>query len=477
LSEEKRFTNKKLIAESIILVLFIGMTGILGFALVGSINDNTTLSGNYDDLYIDYLELSIDFNQLSETYLILTGEHIELENDYNALVITLTDMTAERDALVIERDGLLQDIIDLEAEIVQLKLNGTELQEIIAGLEADIEAHLLTISGLEDEIDDLQSDLDDLQLLYDNLLGDYQILFDANVELQNTYDALLIAYDYICNAIRQTILPVQLSIFAEAVRRYYMPLYLEGLFDKDYWMAFAGFCRDIILHDSFQYNVFSAVSNAFSDALVYGNDTQLLTYNTMVSVLEICDTINHWDSNYADDLIGIDAVVQDCINHIDYEYDSDITLEREYFDWDYIKFPVETAFRTMGDCEDQAILAAAYLESCGYETAIAIHHDFAHPTLGAFYHGSLLVYIEDTSAFWALYPTTSLWNVPVLEGLWCWIDTTWDVPFGSTPSWLQDYIDYGGLTTLTVTVGLCDIGGTIGTNIGENTGLTYVMPT
>ncbi|GAG55124.1 unnamed protein product, partial [marine sediment metagenome] len=26
--------------------------------------------------------------------------------------------------------------------------------------------------------------------------------------------------------------------------------------------------------------------------------------------------------------------------------------------WDYFKFPVETAFRTMGDCEDQAILDA-----------------------------------------------------------------------------------------------------------------------
>ena len=38
----------------------------------------------------------------------------------------------------------------------------------------------------------------------------------------------------------------------------------------------------------------------------------------------------------------------------------------------------------MGDCEDQAILAATYLESCGFEIAFATSHDPDHPTLGPF---------------------------------------------------------------------------------------------
>lgn len=76
LSEEKRFTNKKLTAVSIVLVLMCGVTGVLGFTLVGVLNDNTSLSGDYDDLYINYLELSIDFNTLNDRYFILTGENI-----------------------------------------------------------------------------------------------------------------------------------------------------------------------------------------------------------------------------------------------------------------------------------------------------------------------------------------------------------------------------------------------------------------
>ena len=457
MSEEKRFTNKKLIAVSIVLVLMCGTTGVLGFTLVGVLNDNTTLSGNYDELYIDYLELSIDFNTLDNQYFILTGEHIELENDYNALVITLTDMTAERDALVIERDGLLQDIIDLEAEIAQLKLNGTELQEII--------------SGLEDEIDGLQSELDALQLQYDNLLGDYQILYDANIALQNTYDALLLAYDYICNTIKQSILPVQYSIFAEAVRRYYMPIYLtDNLTAKEWYMGYAEFCRDMVLHDSEQYNAFSVVSNAFSDALTYGSNTMYLADYIMKYTFDYCDTINFWE---LDELSGLDEltiihnVVQDCINNIDYEYDSNITIGQEDPTWDYPKFPVETAFRTLGDCEDQAILCAAYLESCGIETAINIFHDPAHPTLGAFYHGTLMVHIEDTEAFYSMFPDGSLWAFAEIDPYyppdftWCFLDPTWDVPFGSIPLWLQDYMDLGEITEDVVSDAICDINGGI----------------
>lgn len=181
-----------------------------------------------------------------------------------------------------------------------------------------------------------------------------------------------------------------------------------------------------------------------------------------------------------DEFYDIDRIVDACVYYIVYEYDSHITHGQEYFDWDYIKFPIETAFRLMGDCEDQAIFTATYLESCGFETAIAISHDPDHPTIGEFYHGHLLVHIEDTSAFWALYPSTYLWSLPYdpYEGYtWAWIDTTWDVPFGSTPSWLQDYIDLGIITMDIITIAYCDIGGAIGTNIGENTGLTCVMPT
>jgi hypothetical protein len=248
-----------------------------------------------------------------------------------------------------------------------------------------------------------------------------------------------------------------------------MDLYLEGLSEKSYWIGFTEFCRDIILHDSSQYNDFTTVSNAFSDALKFGSDTMGLAYFIMYNTYY--PWLLNWDGwgLSGNDLTDINTIVDWCINEMDYEYDHDITSGQYSFDWDYIKFPVETAFRTMGDCEDQAILTSAYLESCGFETAIAISHDPAHPTIGAFYHGHLLVHIEDTIAYYSTY-SASLWTIPndpYAGYTWAWLDTTWDVPFGSTPSWLQDYVDFGGLTSDVMTIAYCDINGYIGENTGS----------
>ena len=359
MSEEKRFIkNKKVIALSTSLVIAVISAGVLGFSLISITNNYNDLSGDYDDLNIDYLELL-------NTYQILTG--------------------------------------------------------------------------------------------------DYDTLFDNYEELQGSYDI-------VCSVIKQTILPVQYSIFAEAVRRYYMPLYLNGLTTKERYMGYVEFCRDIVLHDSGQYNAFSEVSNAFSEALAFGSDTMGLADYIMDYTFDYCNTINFWgleELSGLDELSVINNVVQECINNIDYEYDSDIIIGQEDPTWDYPKFPVETAFRTMGDCEDQAILCSAYLESCGIETAISFFHDPEHPTYGAFYHGALMVHIEDTDAFNILYPDTILWAFLEIDPYyppdftWCFLDPTWDVPFGSTPPWLQDYINMGEITEDIVSDAICDIGGGI----------------
>jgi len=323
---------------------------------------------------------------------------------------------------------------------------------------------IMTSNKLSNRYDDLTGDYDDLTGDYDDLLNNYQILTGDYDTLFDDYQDLQNLYDVICLVIKQSILPVQYCIFAEAVRRYYMPLYInDDLTDKEQYMGYTEFCRDIILHDSNQYNAFSEVSNAFSDALRFGSDTMYLAHYIMFWTF--WDWLPYWGIDQTwNELWGIDVIVDWCIDEIDYEYDSDIIDGQESFNWDYPKFPVETAFRTMGDCEDQAILAAAYLESCGFETVIAINHDPAHPTYGAFYHGSLLVHIEDTDAFWDLYSGEYLWsfdNDPYPLFTWSWLDTTWDVPFGSTPPWLQDYIDIGEISEDIITLAVCDIDGGI----------------
>ena len=437
MSEEKRFIkNKKILALSISLVAVCILAGVFGISFIMVNNNYNDLSGDYDDLYIDYLELLYDFNNLNgeyesllnsfnvleSDYFILTGEYIELENDYDDLL------------------NAYNTLLD-------------------------------TYNNLSNTYENLLGD-------YNALVNDYNNLWNVYNTLLDDYNALSIAYDYICDTIKQSILPVQYCIFSEAVRRYYAPIYMNGLTGKEYWMSFAEFCRNMVLHDTNQYNAFSEVSNAFSDALIFGNDTMFLTWQIMYWVFY--PWLPNWDGYglTGNELIDIDTIVDWCIDEIDYEYDIDITERQEDFYWDYIKFPVETAFRTMGDCEDQAILCSAYLESCGFETTIGIWHDLEHPEFtGGLFHGVLFVQIVDVNAFWTLFPTTPLWrmsNEPIDEFTWCLIDTTWDVPFGSTPSWFDYYMaNPYELTLDDFTRAVCDIDGTIEGNLG----IAYAIPT
>jgi len=54
-------------------------------------------------------------------------------------------------------------------------------------------------------------------------------------------------------------------------------------------MGYAEFCRDQVLHDSYQYNSFVNVSNAFTDILRFGNDTMYLAWFIMYLTF-VCQT-------------------------------------------------------------------------------------------------------------------------------------------------------------------------------------------
>ncbi len=309
----------------------------------------------------------------------------------------------------------------------------------------------------------LQKKYSNLSEEYDQLLQDYQILTGEYNSTFDDYQTLLSQYSSVCSYIKKQILPVQYGLFAEAVRRYYMPIYVASAMSKAYWEEVTWFYRDIILHESGHHNYFTNVSNAFSDALKYGDDTMLLCQYIMNYTFD--DWLLNWLGKdlTGNELTDIDTIHQWCVDEIDYEFDENITVGQEYFELDYAKFSVETAFRAMGDCEDQAILDAAYLESCGFDTALALFHDPSHPTLGAFYHGVCLIHIEDISAFSLSYPTCRLWQFGTSDPYypdftWCVLDPTWDISFGTEPSWLQDY---SSLSSDIFTIAFCDVTGAI----------------
>ncbi len=334
---------------------------------------------------------------------------------------------------------------------------------LIALIGTNLATFSITYFTIAPQLQNTQKKYNDLSEEYDQLLQDYQILTGDYNSTFEDYQELLSQYTSVCSYIKKQILPIQYGLFAEAVRRFYMPIYVASATSKAYWEEVTWFYRDVILHESGQHNYFTNVSNAFSDALKFGNNTMYLCEYIMNY------TFYEWLPNWAgrgltgNELTDINTTHQWCVDEIDYEWDGNITVGQEYFGLDYAKFSVETAFRAMGDCEDQAILDAAFLESCGFETAIALFHDPSHPSLGAFYHGTCLVHIEDTSAFSLSYPTCRLWRFGTSdpyypEDSWCFLDPTWDIPFGSEPSWLQDY---SSLSSDIFTIAFCDVGGVI----------------
>ena len=220
--------------------------------------------------------------------------------------------------------------------------------------------------------------------------------------------------------------------------------------------------------------LFPIVSNIFKNILSFGNNTMSLSNIIMDLIFDYVLPFWGGKDKSGTYLQWIDDIIDECESEIGYEYDSDITLGQEYFPYDHIKFPVETAFRRRGDCEDQAIFTSAFLETCGQETAIILIHDPDYND--GFYHAALILHITDIFWFNFWYPLADLYSLggidPYSGYSWCFIDPTWDINFGSTPSWVSHYKSVG-FSWDTSTIVICDIDGAI----GENSGLTCVMPT
>ena len=287
---------------------------------------------------------------------------------------------------------------------------------------------------------------------YNNLSSDY-------TDITNNYQAVL-------DWIEQMIPPSQYLVFADAVRRQYMDIYLDLTDTKSTYKGAAEFARDIVLHDSGQKNMFTEVSNTFTeDTLKFGSDTTRLATYIMDKTFDKDSAywgITYWGGKnlVGNEITDIDNIHSEACDLINYEFETNITIGQEDPEWDFFKFAVETAFRTFGDCDDQAIFDATYLESCGFETALAFIHDDNHTTQGSFYHASLFVHIEDTTDYYNRGGTSlfSLGGIDPYTGYtWCWLDPTWDVPFG-------DQIPYTVGWTFgwdVLTIAICDIDGAI----------------
>lgn len=462
--------EKTVLVLSIIIASGLGVStavfGVINMISVNSYNalmeDYEKLSGDYDVLLTnysgilasyynvneEYQNLTEDYGDLNETYYILTGDNADLQGDYDGLAIKYAKLQSDYDDLF-DQFNILQD-------------NYTNLDTQYNNL-------LIAYNLLEEQLDKLND-------TYQLLLGDYNELEDSYNYLNDEYQILLGDYNGLKTAIQQLILPVQYLVFAEAVRRYYKSIYFGYEYEvgKEYYIDFMEFNRDLILHDSCQKNSFWNVSNAFSDCLKFGNDTMKLA--DFIMDINLFNTYyeSHiwWNYTFSDQLFGINMIHQWCMDTIEYEIEWDLLQGYENETWFHAKFPVETAFRSGGDFEDIPVLESAVLESCGFETAIAMIFDEDY-SLNVM---NLLVYIDDPATFYATYPSCPLWNLgdadPYSGFTWCWLDPKYPwydynggVPFGDVPLYIQYYIDtFNYVSEDVCTIAICDVDGEIGGN-------------
>jgi hypothetical protein len=324
------------------------------------------------------------------------------------------------------------------------------------------------------------------------LWQEYVGLYASYEQLQSDYDALFASFTTIGDWLSQQIQPIKACYFGEAVRRYYLPIYLEESQGTNiYWLNFTKFMSDVVYFSSGWHSwgnqphssgggaasggpwLFGNVINLINESLDGFFDSHWawaeyeLNFRVMRDIWGASGWMEPvWNNGTHDIEIWWgdmpysqwndyrwecpSAIHQWVVDNIGYEYDTDITQHQDWSAWDYIKFPVETAFRTMGDCEDQAILDASFLRSCGFEVAMGTFHDDNHPVYGSFYHGILWINLDlDGNGVVDSYENTPeneiLWHLAGgPEGYtWLLLDPTWDVPFGQTPLWLQHYIDNG----------------------------------
>ena len=391
--------------------------------------------GEYNETLLQQENLLSNYSELLAVLNILSLENELLNQTYNDLLLDFQNLQDDYDELLVDYNGLYQDYQDLQANYTSLQDQYTILLDLYDSL-------VLANDLLQANFDQLQADFDNLQL---------------------AYTILQTQYDTITDTIQQMILPAQYTVFAEAVRRYYFDDYIAG----DTYRGFTRFCRDIILHDSIgSYSpdiIFPEVSDAFADCLRYGSNTGYLAFQIFYWVF--WSWLPNWNGYglSGNPTTDISTIVQWCCNNIDYEYDSKITTYQLNPLWDYPKFPVETAFRTFGDCEDQAILCAAYLESCGFETMMVTIHDPDWNGGSGLYHGVPMIWWNNT---WGSNPQHgfSFWwdGTKYNDGWWMFLDTTWDTPFGTDPTWLQWYKDTDIMQIFDenkFSSAVCDIGG------------------
>jgi len=298
------------------LVVSLVVMGVLaGFLWVGL----SDLRVKYGVLSAKYSSLEEKYGGLSSKYSELLTEYEGLKGNYTALRSRYVNLTASYMRLSEEREVLLRNYTSLKEAYAALKARYAELNSTYVKLLAE---HKKLITKYEE----LKAKFDSLSKMYSSLLSNYTGLRNAYLSLRSEYGELQGKYSSLSS--EYLALQANYSDLLNAVKELMNATKKRGGLDPSFYPKFI---------DWWSSEVMSTVKSINFGAYIdpYG------------------------------------AIYDWIVTHITYNYDTPevvVVAPNASFIWwdDYWQYASETLSYGHGDCEDQAILAAAMVEAYWY---------------------------------------------------------------------------------------------------------------
>lgn len=280
----------------------------------------------YFNLQLNYKNLNIKYNDLSQSYLTLENNYTKLSKDYETL-------QNSHKLLQIEYDSLRSNYTLLETNYNSL---------------------LLKYGSLMNDYDLLKTNYNVLKLNYDALEMDYNSLKNNYDILENNYNSLKFEFD--------TLKSKWDKIFERAPENHTATTFIYYTnFGEDFHIM-----NIYIPYDTYKYYH----EDAPHPVIYKGKEEEIKVYITpnepiIKEIVSIIKNQCRSEEELANALL-------------DFVQDKSYALSNRYYYTLEFKYPIETLVEMGGDCDTHAILYATLLKAAGFKVLILISFEEKH---------------------------------------------------------------------------------------------------
>ena len=274
---------------------------------------------------------------------------------------------------------------------------------------ADIKSLREENSRLKDQISSLQNQVYDLQLQLNLEEANVSRIDEEFQALQNKYEALKRDYQ-VTNELK----------IGNSLTSFYDYLRHEKGFSGDASYRATDedrvqFAVNLVLHDLNRFSWPSIEDEYYEKIGIH-------SYDAAWNMMQIA--LNNTGIEEDDTMVEeIEKTLAFLNNYLEYETEFD----------NIFRAPVETLSMKHGDCEDYAILASAFFEAVGIDSAIGFFKNIEDE-----YHAMVLIHIEDLGdhGFWYFDDLTTL---GLREGRWIIIEPQYEIEHQEYDEWMSQW--------------------------------------